>query len=307
MRIIKMLLPTINIPCGSKNILDNLKIGIVNIHIPHSIFTSEHFRKIKQTPFLTDQKYMDDVLKIFDNAVISKVNLLLLPECSIPSGALDTVIDKAKKEQIAMVFGLQHMINDKNYAFNVQVTILPFVKNGVKDAYIDYRLKKYYSPEEERLLTGCGYKIPQDDNFSQHKIFVWNNVWFSSLNCFEFADINLRSSYKSQVDLLAISEYNPDVNYFSNLVESSARDIHCYIAQANSSNFGDSRVCSPSKTEQKDIIKVKGGLNSVVIVDKLKILELREFQRLNYELQKDRKREFKPTPPDFDKTHKRLA
>lgn len=302
-----MNLPLVNIPCTSKNILDNLRLGIVNMRIPDSIFTPDHFRNIKQSPFLIDQKHMDDVLKVFDAAVIHKVDLLLLPECAIPSGALETIIDKAKKEQIAIVFGLQHMINDKNYAFNVQVTILPFVKNGVKDAYIDYRLKKYYSPEEERLLIGCGYKIPKDDSFSQHKIFVWNNVWFSSLNCFEFANVNLRSTYKSQVDLLAISEYNPDVNYFSNLVESSARDIHCYIAQANTSNFGDSRVCSPSKTEQKDIIKVKGGLNSVVIVDKLNILALREFQRLNYELQKDRKLEFKPTPPDFDKNHKRLA
>jgi hypothetical protein len=73
--------------------------------------------------------------------------------------------------------------------------------------------------------------------------------------------------------------------------------------QSNSSQYGDSRVVLPSKTEKKDLLRVKGGENVTVLTANLSIKELREFQLLNYELQKERHTayRFKPTPPDFDR------
>ena len=94
-------------------------------------------------------------------------------------------------------------------------------------------------------------------------------------------------------------EYNKDVNYFSNLVESVSRDLHCYVAQVNSSDYGDTRITQPTQTYNKDIIKVKGGENNVTLTGTIEIDKLREFQRKKYNITKNDK-SFKALPPDFD-------
>ena len=81
-------------------------------------------------------------------------------------------------------------------------------------------------------------------------------------------------------------EWNRDVNYYSNILESLSRDIHCYCIQVNSSEYGDSRITQPSKTEEKDIIRTKGGKNSTILIDEIDIERLREFQFKEYSLQK---------------------
>ena len=78
-----------------------------------------------------------------------------------------------------------------------------------------------------------------------------------------------------------------------------SRDIHCYCVQVNSSDYGDSRITKPSKTEEKDIMRTKGGINSTILIDEIDIEKMREFQLKSYNLQAYDK-SFKPTPPGFD-------
>jgi hypothetical protein len=56
---------------------------------------------------------------------------------------------------------------------------------------------------------------------------------------------------------------------------------------------------SPCATEKRDLIKTKGGKNNTILVDTIDISALRNFQRMEYELQHELK-SFKPTPPNFD-------
>ena len=105
--------------------------------------------------------------------------------------------------------------------------------------------------------------------------------------------------FKSVADLTIAVEWNKDTNFFSSIIESMCRDIHCYIIQANSSDYGDSRVISPAKTEIRDIIKTKGGLNSTILIDQIDIQALRDYQYMEYELQRQNE-QFKPTPPQFN-------
>ena len=111
--------------------------------------------------------------------------------------------------------------------------------------------------------------------------------------------ITERSIYQSYVDFLVAIEWNRDVNYYSNILESLSRDIHCYCVQINSSDFGDSRITKPSKTEEKDIMRTKGGMNSTILVDEINIGKMRDFQLKEYELQAMDKN-FKPTLPGFN-------
>ena len=95
-----------------------------------------------------------------------------------------------------------------------------------------------------------------------------------------------------------------DVNYFSNITESVARDIHSYIIQVNNSKYGDSRITRPSETFKKYIVKIKGGKNILAIIDSIDVKKLRDFQKLDYSLQKMDK-SFKPTPPNFSMSESR--
>ena len=71
------------------------------------------------------------------------------------------------------------------------------------------------------------------------------------------------------------------------------------LIRVNTSDYGDSRITQPTKTEKKDILRTKGGANAVVLVGKIEIAKLREFQAKTYELQKDDST-YKPTPPNFN-------
>ena len=95
-------------------------------------------------------------------------------------------------------------------------------------------------------------------------------------------------------------EWNKDIHYFSNIIESLSRDLHCYCIQVNSSDYGDSRIVKPARTEEKDIIQTKGGENSTVLIGEIDIKLLRDFQMKQGALQAQDK-SFKTTPPGFDR------
>ena len=103
--------------------------------------------------------------------------------------------------------------------------------------------------------------------------------------------------FKGKVDCIVATESNRDVNYFSNVVEAAARDLHCYVIQVNDSRFGDSRIVSPSKTEKMNPLRIKGGENLTFLTMSLDLKALRDHQRKGYGLQKDSE-DFKPTPRD---------
>ena len=122
---------------------------------------------------------------------------------------------------------------------------------------------------------------------------------FTVYCCFELTSITERALFQSYADFLVAIEWNKDVNYYSNILESLSRDIHCYCVQVNSSDYGDSRITKQSKTEEKDIVRTKGGINSTILVDEIDIAKMRQFQLKGYTLQAYDKK-FKPTPPGFN-------
>lgn len=268
-----------------------LKIGVANFNIDEKIFEASYIR----SPNI-DPKRKKELVKILNQAISEKVDMIVLPECSIPYSWLHWIVNYAHKKQIGMVFGLEHIVS-KQKAYNLIVTLLPVKLEKYNSLFIDIRVKKHYSPEEERMLIGYGYQIPKVK--SNSAIYNWHNVHFTTFNCFELANIHDRARFKSKVDLVVASEYNRDTKYFSNIVESSARDLHCYFVQSNSAHYGDNRIFQPTSSDYSDILKIKGGENSALLVGTLDIQKIREFQCLSYDLQKGGY--FKPTPPDYDK------
>jgi len=141
---------------------------------------------------------------------------------------------------------------------------------------------------------------------NSNNLFVWNGLHFAVYDCFELADTNYRCEYKSLVDMIIACEWNKDLDYFNNIIKSAARDIHCYVTQVNTSQYGDSKVIAPKKSSEMTLLNIKGGEDNILI-GKLNIEELREFQRKETEYLEEKDKIFKPLPPAFQKETDRLA
>lgn len=269
------------------------KIGVANT------FVSENniIKGLRNKPNISNNRYQT-LVKFLKETRRNNADIIAFPEFFIPIEIFSSLVRYAEKNQSVVISGLEH-ITVNNFSFNFVATVLPIDINGYKDATIVFRLKNHYAPIEEELIKGNHYFIPKPIQNRYH-IFKWKNIYFSVFYCFELANIVHRSLLRSKVDLLFAIEYNQDINYFSNLVESIIRDIHCYVVQVNSSHFGDTRISQPTKTYNIDIVKLKGGENNVTVIGSIDIEKLREFQRKKYSLSRTDKT-FKPLPPEFDK------
>lgn len=264
----------------------NTKVGIKNIEL-----------SIKGKPNLGNERYLT-FAKLLKESRKSGANLLVLPEFSVPYEFVSSLTKYSEKNQMAIVAGLEHW-NIDNVCYNFIVSIIPINVNGVNDAIVIYRLKNHYAHVEELIIRGFGYIVPKPEPY-RYDLINWRNIYFSSYYCFELADTFHRSIFRSKIDLLIASEWNKDTPYFSNIVEALSRDLHCYIAQVNTSQYGDSRLTQPSDTARKDLMKLKGGKNDTVLVEELNIKALREFQLKYFErIKADNDDSFKPLPPDW--------
>lgn len=232
--------------------------------------------------------------------------LLVFPEVSIPTVWKNRLITFSRKHQIGVIFGLEHETRKGKLVLNRICCALPYrTKQKKRTCLPVLRLKRYYSPHETYLLEGYRFKVPEKRRRASeappYHLFQWRGASFAVYNCYELANIQDRCIFKGKVDFIVCVEYNPDVNYFSNIVEAVSRDIHCYVVQVNDSYFGDSRIISPSKTDSMSVVKIKGGDNEAFVVATLDLKGLREFQRCEYTLQRESKN-FKPTPPGLKKS-----
>lgn len=270
------------------------KIGVANTFISEKNI----IEGLRNTPNISNSRYQN-LVRFLKETRRNNADVVAFPEFFIPIEIFSSLVRYAEKNQTLIISGLEH-ITVNSLSFNFISTILPVEIDGYKDATIIFRLKNHYAPSEEELIKGNHFEIPKPLKNRYH-ILKWKNIYFSVFYCFELANITHRSLLRSKIDLLFAIEYNQDTNYFSNLVESIIRDIHCYVVQVNSSHFGDTRISQPSKSYNIDIVKLKGGENNVTVLGTIEIDKLREFQRKKYSLTRVDKI-FKPLPPDFDKT-----
>lgn len=236
------------------------------------------------------------LVNILNAALKEHVDLLILPENYLPFEWIPTISRLCANNQIGIITGIEHIRSYDKKIYNLTAAILPYKKDDNKFAHVVYHHKVHYSPEEIRYIKGYRLEYIEGNEF---QLFQWRDLWFSLYCCFELTSIAERALFQSYVDLTIAVEWNQDVLYFSNIMESLCRDLHCYCIQVNSSDFGDSRIIQPTKSVTRDIVKTKGGQNYSVLVDEIDVWRLRKFQCKEFELQKD-DGSFKPTPPNFD-------
>lgn len=290
----------IKIGLDTPDLHQSIQIALANIPVQQGQIEASYLGR----PILTRQRLKPlttllNEISGYGKRNSRKIDLLIFPEVSIPYAWESMIVAWARKHNIGVICGLEHRVSKKNIAYNEVLTALPYKTENHHLACVPIRkLKRIYSPEEVFLLKNNNVKIPKQ-NRDAYQLIRWRGVSFAIYNCYELASIEDRSLFKGKVDFIVGTEFNRDVNYFSNIVESAARDLHCYIIQVNDSRFGDSRIVSPSQTEKMNPLRIKGGENLTFLTMKLNLKTLRDHQIRGYGLQKD-SNDFKPTPPGFN-------
>lgn len=269
---------------------DRLSVAIANVKLDHVNFE----RLIKGIPNRSYGRYRD-ISTIVNDAIDKKADMLIMPESFVPFEWLPTLARTCTKNNLAIVTGVEH-VYFKGKIFNLTAVLLPYREEKYRCVHISFHLKTHYAPSEKSEIHGYRLHEVEGENYELYK---WNDCYFPVYCCYELTSINDRALFQSYADFLIAIEWNRDINYYSNILESLSRDIHCYCIQVNSSDYGDSRITKPSKTEEKDMIRTKGGKNSTILVDTIDISKLRNFQIKEYELQRQ-DAHFKTTSPDFN-------
>lgn len=275
-----------------------IKVGVASLIIKENL----EERILKNKASYTEK---EELIRLLNLAKVNNINILVFPEISIPYEWLTLLNKFSRENQILITGGFTHLFNHNikydseipENIFNFLFTILPFKTKKYKTSFVTIRLKNYYSPMETNAINGYFYSVPISDK--KYDIFSWEGIHFSNFNCFELTDIEGRSRLKNYIDLLISSVYNRDVHYFENILESTCRDLHVFVAQSNTSTYGNCEILQPSGRDTMILASIKGGESSNLLIEEIDIESLRNFQLKNYSLQKDENK-YKLTPPGMN-------
>lgn len=287
--------PQANIKCDKKNFSHKIRMAIANLSVDERDITDA----ILGSPNLHYNR-LSKLNGVLNLAAKEKVQLIIFPEASLPIQWIDYLSKFALKHQIGIIAGVEHLNINETEVANFVCHILPFTAAEHSNVCITFRNKQDFSPEEMEWLR-YNKKTPYKDLSSLY-IYNWAGLHFTTFNCFEVTDMRKRAKVVGQIDLLTLVENNRDVEYFSNIVESSARDIHCIVSQVNNSRYGDSRVCLPAKKDLKDQLRIRGGMNTTILVEELDIYALRLYQMMGEYSAKIHEpcEMYKPLPPNYN-------
>lgn len=280
---------TIYVGSGKKS---KLRIAVANASLQNNDIT-ELYNGKPQRSYIRYQK----LSQIVNQAINERADILVLPEAYVPFEWLAMLSKTCERNKLAVICGVEYLIipQTKN-VFNLTAVILPFEENDYSGTNISFHLKNHYAPVEKAAAQPRGLTLNCGNTY---ELYRWNDLYFTVYCCYELASITDRALFQSYADAIIAIEWNKDVNYYSNILESLSRDVHCYCIQVNSADYGDSRITCPSPTVSKDLVRTKGGINSTILVGEIDIDELRRFQ-LKGEMGSNSSDKFKITPPNFN-------
>ncbi len=205
-----------------------------------------------------------------------KVDYLVFPEFYLPIAWMQDVLSFTRKTGITVISGMQYVC--QNRVAHNDVCVFARVKSGkYNSSCVIVREKNNYAPLEKQLLATEGYSV-SDNEEPTYICFEDGDLRFGLFLCYEFTDICARALFKDQADIIFIPENNSDTTYFSNIIETMTRDVHAFMVQSNTSNYGDSRISGPYSRDQRNIVQIKGGDNDSIIIGTINVKEIRNHR-----------------------------
>lgn len=280
----------------------------VNIALTSFQTTNQTYEMVvKGNPDRSVERY-ERINKLINNILSSrnKVDYIIFPECSFPRKWAISVASKLGRQGISLIAGLEYYRDVENKQIrNDSLISLSTDWPGYKSNFLIVQPKINPSHDEKERLEREGdilYVPSLRENYPV--IFNHGGYLFGVLICSDLTNPLNRSKFQGKIDTLFVLEWNADVNTFSYLVEGASHDIHTYVVQVNNRMYGDSRVRTPyRKAYQRDMVRLKGGVDDYFVIAELDYLPLREFQ-ING-VMTDSNSEFKPTPIGFTCSNER--
>jgi hypothetical protein len=236
------------------------------------------------------------------NAILSSVgsvDYVVFPEASVPRRWAFSTSTKLAKSGISFMAGLENEFAEGPYHNDALIslhTIWPGYDSNV--SYIQPKILPAH--EEKRALQSAGRKMRSIDVKRCRPIYKHGQHYFGVLICSDLTNIDNRRSFQGHVDTLFALEWNRDVNSFSALVEAAAQDLHSYVVQVNSRQYGDSRVRAPAiESYQRDVVQVRGGDEDYFVVAPLNVKSIKRFHLSNGRLAAKVGKSWKPLPIGF--------
>ena len=278
---------------------DKVKVGLINTQLNYQ----DNINRIKNKPNLSYKRF-DKIKNIINEAINKKVEFLVMPELYVPYEWIDKIVEVSRNHQMVIIFGLEYIVHEdlvKNYL----MVSLPYTScNGFKSSILTYRLKNHYAPSEINTIEDLNKKCKMNDLKNQNYIlYNWKGISFVPYCCYEIADITARGLFKNRCHIVTISEFNKDTKYFENICESLSRDLYCYCISSNTSKYGGTSIIQPSSSEDKYIIRLKGGKNDYIVTHDLNISDLQDKSLRSYSADYS-DTHFKPQPPGLKKEFK---
>lgn len=271
-----------------------------------SILTTEHTwaRSAAGSPDLSLKRYKR--LSTVVNQAIRAENrpkYLLLPELSMPEAWLSTFASILQESGINLVAGLDYTITSAGIVSEVAL-VLSDNRLGYPSSVEIRQAKAQPAPnEEEHLYSAHGHTW--NNSGGKKPVYAHGDFYFAVLVCSELQNISYRHELQGDIDCLMVLSWNRDLDTFSALVEAASLDVHCHIALVNNRQYGDSRVRAPAKTaHQRDLCRVRGGLNDHLVVVELEIERLRKQQSRAKRWSRPDDL-YKPAPEGYQISHRR--
>jgi hypothetical protein len=279
----------------------SVNIAVTNFQVEEKYWKAS----VIQEPDKSIERYKQ-LAEIVSDAVRKRPDYLVLPELSIPQEWAWLASKKLLANNISLVTGVEYIHSEDDKKKVVHNSIMMFL---IADD-IGFKHMRFFRQDKETAAHGeanelrkiGGIKLEPHSGYKDKKIFQHGNFFFSCLICSELTDISNRMKLRGEIDTLIVVEWNRDIKSFNALVESASLDIHSYVVQVNNRLYGDSRVRAPGKEDyERDIVQVRGGEHDYLVVGKIDIESLRDFQSHNISPDKL----YKPVPTGFEMSSKR--
>lgn len=260
-------------------------VGLANVNLESQEIFVEDKVNLDDSKFKTIEE-KKELFKLLNECLEAKYKLtknnrtpmfLVFPELYITFEWLSYLSYFSRKNDLAIITGVKYVkYGDK--LINSICTIIPFSLNKYKYSSLFIREKNDYAPNEIITINNTpGFKFEPIEK-PLYDLFKWNNVSFTVFDCYELTDVYARSKFKNKIDIMFSIEYNQDINYFSNIVESTTRDLGCFVVQVNTSNFGDTRIVGPCKRNYLNICSISGGEINSIHVGKVCLKDYKDYK-----------------------------
>lgn len=252
----------------------------INVAVPSYLTTEKQWSAaLRSRPDLSVARY--EALTSLINSIIQRsphVNYIALPECSVPFPWAFSIAKNLARSGISFICGIEPNPKRKRYRNDALVSLVTTF-GGYRSSLIFRQPKLQLAHEEARQVRKRRLRFSPPPHPSGRPIYVHGNFIFSVLLCSDLTNIENRTALQGEIDALFVLEWNPDVDTFSYLVESSAHDLHAPIVQVNNRLYGDSRVRAPYKLPYKrDVLRVKGGDANFYALASFDHQKLRKYQ-----------------------------